>query len=80
MILAAHPADPPILPPETYLGVGLMPDLTGRTMREVLALLAPYPVRVALRGSGLVVRQDPPAGDPLLPDMTCAVVCAPASA
>lgn len=80
VVLAAHPAEEPLLPPETYLGAGQMPDLTGRTMREVLALLAPYPVRVALQGSGLVTRQNPPAGDPLLPDMTCVVVCAPASA
>ncbi len=80
IVIAAHPRDQAPLPPESYLRAGLMPDLTGHTMREVLGLLAPYPVRVQLRGTGLVVRQDPPAGEPLRQNMTCAVVCAPTSA
>lgn len=77
LVLAAHPAERTALPPEEYLVAGLMPDLQGRTMREVLALLAPYPVQVKISGSGLVETQSPDPGTPLQPDMTCRVQCAP---
>lgn len=80
VVLAKHPAEETTLPPETYLAAGLMPDLRGRTMRDVLALFAPYDVHVRLAGSGLVVKQTPRAGEPLRPNMTCTVVCATASA
>ena len=79
VILAAHPAESTALPPEAYLAAGLMPDLTGRTMREVLTLLEPYPVTVRLKGSGLVYRQTPSPGEPLRANMTCTVRCSPTS-
>jgi cell division protein FtsI (penicillin-binding protein 3) len=39
-----------------------IPDLTGRTLREVIASLGPTGVSVALRGSGMVVSQTPSPG------------------
>jgi cell division protein FtsI (penicillin-binding protein 3) len=39
-----------------------VPDLTGHTLREVIASLGPTGVSFALRGSGTVVSQAPPPG------------------
>jgi cell division protein FtsI (penicillin-binding protein 3) len=57
---AAPPAD----------GVTRMPDLTGRTKRQALAVLAPLRVRVKMGGRGSVVHQEPPPGTPLDRGMT----------
>jgi cell division protein FtsI (penicillin-binding protein 3) len=46
-------------------GDGVMPDLRGRTLRQALATLAPFGVRVALAGRGRVTAQTPAAGEPL---------------
>ena len=48
-------------PPADSSG-GLLPDLTGLTLREALRRLSERRLRATIRGSGLVVRQDPPAG------------------
>ncbi len=42
-----------------------LPDLTGRTMREVTTSLAPAGIALNMVGSGRVVSQDPPPGAPL---------------
>jgi cell division protein FtsI (penicillin-binding protein 3) len=47
-------------------GVGRMPDLGGRTKRQALAMLAPLAVEVEMTGHGAVMRQDPPAGTPVI--------------
>jgi cell division protein FtsI (penicillin-binding protein 3) len=57
---------PPL--PATVIG-GVMPDLTGTAKRLLLPLLARDDLQVVLRGSGTVVRQDPPAGTPVTPGM-----------
>ena len=46
-------------------GEPLMPDLTGATLRQALAVLAPYEVSVKIAGRGRVASQQPPAGDAL---------------
>ena len=46
-----------------------MPDLTGMAKRLLLPLLARDDLEVVLRGSGSVVRQDPPPGAPVTPGM-----------
>jgi cell division protein FtsI (penicillin-binding protein 3) len=47
----------------TWGGSGwTLPDLTGRTMREVATSLAPAGVALSMVGSGRVVSQDPPPG------------------
>jgi cell division protein FtsI (penicillin-binding protein 3) len=51
-------------------GIARMPDLTARTKRQALAMLAPLGVEVEMIGQGAVVRQEPPAGTPLTPRMT----------
>jgi cell division protein FtsI (penicillin-binding protein 3) len=48
-------------------GVVRMPDVTGKTKRQVLALLAPLRVEVAMEGRGLVAAQEPAPGTPLEP-------------
>jgi cell division protein FtsI (penicillin-binding protein 3) len=57
---AAAPAD----------GVARMPSLQGKTKRQVLALLAPLRVEVAMAGRGVVVDQDVPPGAPVDPGST----------
>ena len=50
----------------TWGGAGwTLPDLTGRTMREVTASLAPAGIALSMVGSGRVVSQDPPPGAPV---------------
>ncbi|MGH7341542.1 MAG: penicillin-binding protein, partial [Candidatus Rokuibacteriota bacterium] len=48
-------------------GVARMPDVTGRTKRQALTLLAPLRVEVEMGGRGVIVEQDPPAGTPVDP-------------
>ena len=49
-------------------GVVRMPDVIGRTKRQVLALLAPLGVELEMVGRGLVTAQEPAPGTPLEPD------------
>jgi cell division protein FtsI (penicillin-binding protein 3) len=51
-----------------------LPDLTGRTARDAVRLLAIHGVAARLQGSGFVVSQDPPAGAPASRGTTCALV------
>jgi len=46
-------------------GEPLMPDLTGATLRQALAVLAPYEVSVRIAGRGRVASHQPAAGDAL---------------
>ena len=46
-------------------GPWAMPDLTGRPLREAVAVLGPAAVDLQLDGAGLVVEQSPAAGAPL---------------
>jgi cell division protein FtsI (penicillin-binding protein 3) len=55
-------------PPAAAIG-GVMPDLTGTAKRLLVPLLARDDLQVVLRGSGTVVRQDPPPGTPVTPGM-----------
>jgi membrane peptidoglycan carboxypeptidase len=43
----------------------VMPDLTGKTIRNVLTIMGKYPVKVEVSGSGLAVGQWPAAGSML---------------
>jgi cell division protein FtsI (penicillin-binding protein 3) len=47
----------------------VMPDLAGTAKRLLLPLLARDDLQVVLRGSGTVVRQDPPPGTPVTAGM-----------
>lgn len=42
---------------------GVMPDVSGRTLREALAMLTPLGLRVELSGHGRVVQQSPAPGE-----------------
>ncbi len=57
-----------------------VPDLSGRSARDAIRLLASRGISARLRGSGFVVSQDPPAGAPASRGTTCALVLAPALA
>jgi len=58
----------PAAPAAAEIGA-TMPDLTGMAKRRLLPLLARDDLEVVLRGSGTVVRQDPPPGTPVTPHM-----------
>jgi cell division protein FtsI (penicillin-binding protein 3) len=51
-------------------GIVRMPELGARTKRQALAMLAPLQVEVEMIGQGVVVRQEPSAGTPLIAPMT----------
>jgi cell division protein FtsI (penicillin-binding protein 3) len=62
------------MPPD---GDAVMPDLTGKSLRQALALLGALDVDVAVAGRGLVVRQTPAPGTPLAPGASCRLELAP---
>jgi cell division protein FtsI (penicillin-binding protein 3) len=71
-------ADPiPVALTEPDTGDPLMPDLVGRSLRQALVVLAGYDVEVAVRGRGVVTRQEPPAGTPLGPGAQCRIDLVP---
>lgn len=58
----AEPIERPPLPAlEEDAGGWRLPDLVGLSGREVIEVLAPVGIAPSIRGTGLVVRQDPPA-------------------
>jgi stage V sporulation protein D (sporulation-specific penicillin-binding protein) len=61
-------------------GEALMPDLTGKSLRQALALLGALDIEVAVAGRGLVVRQTPAPGTPLGPGASCRLELAPPTA
>ena len=65
----------PALLPEASEPV--MPDLTGRSLRHALALLASFDVEVAVSGRGIVVRQTPAPGAALGAGDVCHLELAP---
>ena len=58
----------------------VMPDVTGRTLRQALAVLAMYDLDVAVSGRGVVVRQSPAPGSVLSPGVTCHLELVPPAA
>jgi cell division protein FtsI (penicillin-binding protein 3) len=57
----------------------VMPDLKGMTMRRAMKVLTKSGVRCRVKGTGLAVSQDPPAGTPLEPGVSCVVQFEPHS-
>ena len=43
----------------------MVPDLTGRSAREAIAIVSRLGLRPVLNGRGVVTRQEPVAGGPL---------------
>jgi cell division protein FtsI (penicillin-binding protein 3) len=58
-------------------GDAVMPDLTGKSLRQALALLGSLDVDVTVTGRGLVVRQTPTPGTPLAPGAACRLELVP---
>ena len=54
----------------------VMPDLTGRTLRDALTRLASLRVEVAIAGQGRVIQQSPGAGESLEPGATARLTLA----
>jgi PASTA domain len=61
-------------------GEAVMPDLTGKSLRQALAALGALNLDVAVEGRGVVVRQTPPAGTPLAAGMSCRLELLPPAA
>ncbi len=58
----------------------LMPDLSGKSLRQALALLGGLGVDVAVEGRGVVVRQTPAPGTPLTAGVSCRLELLPPAA
>ena len=56
---------------------GVVPDFSGKTVREVVALSASSGLSVDLRGTGFALRQRPAAGSAIQPGRTIAVEFTP---
>jgi cell division protein FtsI (penicillin-binding protein 3) len=54
-------------------GPGMMPNLSGMSMRRVLDLMAEYEMDVSMEGSGQVIWQNPAPGDEVEAGMICQV-------
>ena len=57
-----------------------VPDVSGRSARDAVRLLAARGLSTHVSGSGFVVSQEPPAGAPVEPGGACTLVLAPARA
>jgi cell division protein FtsI (penicillin-binding protein 3) len=56
---------------------GVMPELSGRSLRQALGLLAGEDIELTVVGRGLVVRQAPAPGTPLGPGTVCRLELSP---
>ncbi len=64
--VAVEKLDPAPVRPQRKTGPGLLPDLRGLSAREVFTITTAYPdIKVELRGSGYVFRQEPGPGTSL---------------
>jgi cell division protein FtsI (penicillin-binding protein 3) len=63
-----RPSAAPAQPRQASIGA-LMPDLTGMPKKLLLPLLLRQDISVTMKGSGFVVRQDPPPGTKVQPGM-----------
>lgn len=75
---AAAPAppkvnNPPARPEATLEPLKVMPDLRGRTIRQVLDLLHRSGLHCHFEGSGMAVSQEPSPGTSISPGSTCLV-------
>ncbi|MDR1486983.1 MAG: transpeptidase family protein [Deltaproteobacteria bacterium] len=63
-----------VRPPGDDGGTGVMPNLAGLSMREVLDLMTPYHMALEYHGSGISVTQHPPGGAPVVKGQMARVV------
>jgi cell division protein FtsI (penicillin-binding protein 3) len=79
IVRGAGPDTPSALeiPADADSADGVMPDLSGKSLRHALALLAAHDLDIAVSGRGLVVRQIPSPGTPLSPGGFCRLELAP---
>ena len=54
--------------------LGVMPNLNGMTMREVIDLMSAYSIELEYMGSGQVVGQTPLAGEPIGVGQLCSIL------
>jgi len=64
-------------PVDVTVAPGVVPDFTGKTVREVVSLSASIGLPVELRGTGFALRQLPAAGSAIYPGRSIAVEFSP---
>jgi cell division protein FtsI (penicillin-binding protein 3) len=70
----SDPKPTPVVAPASQEALAVMPDLRGKTIRQVLDLLHRSGIRCRLEGSGLAIAQDPAPGSPIAPGDVCKIV------
>ncbi len=66
-------------PVDVMVAPGAVPDFSGKTVREVVAVSTSIGLRVDLRGTGFALRQRPAAGSAIQPGRTIAVEFTPSA-
>jgi len=66
-----QPAEQPVISLVADGGPGTVPDLRGLSARDAMRRLVKLGVTGRFAGDGFVASQDPPAGTPVEPGMTC---------
>lgn len=60
-------------PNREMVGTKIMPDLTGKSVRDILKWSEEQGVKVEVKGSGYVTGQQPPPGDTIKEGMVCSI-------
>lgn len=58
----------------TPVVMGIMPDLTGMSLRKSLRLIQGMPLEISIQGTGQVVAQKPPPGTPIKETTMCLLI------
>jgi cell division protein FtsI/penicillin-binding protein 2 len=58
---------------ETYIRTGIMPDLTGMTLRKALQVSSQSKIKLKINGMGIVQSQSIIAGTKIIPGCTCVI-------
>ena len=59
---------------EVQMVLGVMPDLTGLSLRKSLRMIQGMPLEISIQGTGKVISQKPPPGTPIKQRVACLLI------